>query len=98
MKYQASKNNRINYGFIGITTFDKNHWMFHENQNKWINHSDFTYISDGKGCCSHQRCKSVKAFKRKLKKCPKYIKFILVSKWIGYNVIGYNTAKNIKTI
>jgi len=48
-----------------------------------------------KGYSSHQSCKSVKAFRRKLKKAPKGVKFILVSKWEGYNVEGIGSEDYI---
>ena len=95
MKYQAKKKNRIKYRFIGITTIDKDPWWFNEKLNQWENQKNTNKNID----CdynSHQDCKSVKAFKRKLKKCPKGVEFILVNKWVGYDVYGKNTTKNGK--
>ena len=93
MKYQANKRSRINYGFIGITTRESG-WWYHESTKQWMNHNMPYYESDGKGFSSHQDCNSVRAFRRKLKKCPKGVKFILVNKWVGYDVTAYNTTKN----
>ena len=92
MKYEASKKSRINYGFCGITTF-VNGWWWHENDNKWINHNNPLYISQHNGYSSHQPCRSVKSFKRKLTQCPSGVEFILVSRWVGHCVYGKNTSK-----
>ena len=91
MKYQAIKSSRIKYGFMGITTFE-GEWRYHKDLHEWVNHDD-NYEWDGSGYSSHQPCKSVRAFRRKLKKCPKEVEFILVSRWIGHNIIGFNTKK-----
>lgn len=69
---------------------ENNYWWFDYGSNQWLN--DMTLLTK-KGFSSHQDCKSVKAFRRKLKKAPKGIKFILVSRWKGYDVIGYGNKK-----
>ena len=91
MKYKAQKNNRINYGFMGFTTFE-NGWWFHETRKEWVDHNDPAYVSEYNGYTSHQPCCSMKAFRRKLKKCPKGVEFILCSRWVGYDIIGKNTS------
>ena len=45
------------------------------------------------GCSSHQRCDSVRAFRRKLKKAPYGVTFILVNRCVGYDVHGVGTNK-----
>lgn len=83
LKYNAKNRSRINYGFLGFTTYEKG-WWFNHNTNKWeqnikASENNFGFI---------QHCKTVKAFRRKLKKAPKGVEFTLVSRWIGYNVEG----------
>jgi hypothetical protein len=87
LKYQARKRTRINYRFMGFTTFE-NGWWFNHNTNKW----DQNPKAGEKGYCSHQDCRTVKAFRRKLKYAPNGVKFILVSRWVGYDVIGFGCA------
>ena len=44
-------------------------------------------------CSSELGCNSIKSFRRKLCECSKYLpagtRFVLTSKWEGYDVIGY---------
>ena len=85
LKYKAQKRSRIKTRFMGFTTFEPN-WWFHYSTNQW------EFDSDTKGgCSSHQKCRSVKAFKRMLKNCPKGVEFILCSRYKGHTVIGYGT-------
>ncbi len=87
LKYEARKLKRMNYGFMGFTTFE-NGWWFNLNTKKWVqdHKSDKTVYS------SYQDCRTVKAFRRTLKYAPKGVKFILVSRWLGYNVTGKGFA------
>lgn len=88
LKYEARKRTRINYRFIGFTTFE-NGWWFNHNTNKWEQNPS----AGEKGYGSHQDCRTVKAFRRKLKYAPKGVEFILVSRWVGYNVTGFGCAQ-----
>lgn len=83
LKYKSSKGSRINYNFLGFTTFEKG-WWFNYNSNKWEINPEVGI----KGYSSHQPCKSVKSFRRKLKKAPYGVNFILVSRWKGCDVFG----------
>lgn len=88
IKYCANKHERINRGFIGITTFERSFW-FNENTKQWE-----TNPSPGEfGISTHQTCKSVRAFRRRLKSLPSGVKFILVSPYYGYDVWGYGNKK-----
>ena len=87
VKYEAKKRTRINYCFMGFTTFESG-WWFNYNTNKWEQNPK----AGEKGYSSHQECNSVKAFRRKLKKAPRGVEFILVSRWVGYNVTGFGCA------
>ena len=82
LRYEAEKHTRVNYCFVGMTTFSG--WWFNETLMQWEHtpkFGEYTYST-------HQPCRTVKAFKRKLKKAPKGVEFTLVSRWIGYNVAG----------
>jgi hypothetical protein len=87
LKYEAKKRTRINYRFTGYTTFE-NGWWYNHDLNKWelnLQHGTHNYGS-------HAGCRSVKAFRRKLKSAPKGVEFILVSRWFGNNVVGHGCA------
>jgi hypothetical protein len=82
LKYEAIKGQRINYMFCGITTFE-NGWWYNIDLKKWeLNPKHGLYNRS-----SHQPCRSLKAFKRKLKKLPKGVEFILASRFKNHNVI-----------
>lgn len=91
IKYEAPKRTRINYGFMGFTTFEDG-WWFSHNTNRWEQNPK----AGEKGYGSHQPCRTVKAFRRKLKDAPMGVEFILVSRWVGHNVTGFG-SKEFKT-
>ena len=82
LKYEAKKPYRFNYGFAWMTSID-NGWWFDEVLKKWSKNPDYKHELS-----SCQYCKTVKSFKRKLKKAPNGVRFILVSNWVGYDVEG----------
>jgi len=84
MRYEAPKRQRVFHTFIGMTNFDDYWWDGKE----WVlapNHAN--------NYSSHCNCNSLRAFRRRLKKAPKGVEFILVSRWKGYDIYGKNTAK-----
>ena len=81
IKFQKPKGQRIKNRFMGITSFQVEYWYNYESK-KWEHYEKST--KGGKS--SHQPCKSYKAFVRKLKKAPKGIEFILVSRFVGYDI------------
>ena len=87
MRYEAQKRSRIKHTFMGITTYESIWWWDDDNK-EWNNKTE-----EMKHFSSHCECNSVRAFRRRLKKCPKGIEFILVSRWKGYDVYGHNTTK-----
>lgn len=90
VKYNARKLGRINYKFMGFTTFEQG-WWYDKDLNSWTDNPDFQ-----KGnISSHQSCKSMKAFRRKLKRAPNGVEFVLVSRWIGHDIIGKGSSKAI---
>ena len=83
LKYEANKLARINYKFMGITTFERG-WWYDRDLNEWTNNPDFKRGN----ISSHQPCKSARAFRRKLKSAPNGVEFILVSRWYGRDITG----------
>jgi len=85
LKYEAKKQSRINYRFMGFTTFEEG-WVYNYDMNKWEkNPSNCNYGIN-------EPCRSVRAFRRKLKKAPKGVEFLLMSRWEGHDVIGFGCA------
>lgn len=66
-----------------------NYWYEYEVSDKWMLYDDIPEELSRSTCAP---CKSVKAFRRKLKKWSKYLpkgtKFILASKIVGNDVYG----------
>ena len=87
LKYEEQKGFRINYKFMGFSTHEQG-WWFSNNSNKWEKNPE----AGENGYSSHQDCKSMKAFRRKLKKAPKGVKFYLVSRWVGYGIDGVGSC------
>ena len=78
--FDKPKGQRLHKRFIWITNFDGLWWSYKHRQ--W--YQDTPPSGDYSTCC---RCRSLKAFKRHLRKHPEIRgKAILVSRFIGYNV------------
>jgi len=88
LKYQRHRGDRINHNFMGFTTFEL--YLFNLDLKIW------QHVDDLGNCnySSHEDCRTMKAFRRKLKKCPYGVRFMLSSRWKGYNIEGVGT-KNI---
>jgi len=81
MKFNQCKGNRLHKQFIWITTFS----------NLWWSYKADMWVKDPVDCVysSTKRCKSLKAFKRHLRKHPEIrSKALLVSKFKGYDIEG----------
>lgn len=85
LKYEARKKTRINYMFMGFTTFEQG-WRYDDDENRWEQNPDNCSYGN------YESCRSMRAFRRKLKKAPKGVEFILVSRWKGYDVTGFGCA------
>jgi hypothetical protein len=83
LKFDKPKRARIKHRFLGFTTFEVGWWFSHD-LNRWEPNPGL----GENGYSSNQTCRSVRAFRRKLKKAPKGIDFILVSMWQGFDVFG----------
>lgn len=87
LKYDKPKRLRIKSRFLGATSTDNVMIWFNKTLNRWENHDETEYDSKY-GYSSHAPCHSVRAFRRMLKKLPKTYKLRLVSRYVGYDVIG----------
>lgn len=87
IKYNKLKSQRINYNFINVICNNQEYWWSYK-QKRWDKPENI------QGEFSNSSCpvKTVKAFKRRLREwsqyMPKGTKFILVSRWAGYDVEG----------
>jgi hypothetical protein len=88
IRYESKKGSRINHTFLGMTTFEDYWWV--DSLKRWVKSID---IDRDLERSTHRNCNSVKAFKRMIKTAPNGIEFILVSRWVGYNVTGINKSK-----
>lgn len=89
LKYQRSKGSRIKSSrFRGVTTFDGYWWV--RKENKWIHNADPNCV--GARGSGYFRIRSVRAFRRNLRKWSKYlpkgVKFILISRYKNCDVTG----------
>jgi hypothetical protein len=78
LKYEANKRSRI-----------KNHFLFYVPL-EWQGILD-TYSGIKEKGISEVNCRSIRAFRRRLKQIPKGVEIILFSRYIGHNVIGYGS-------
>lgn len=91
LKYKAPKRSRIHYSFCGFTNFNAVGWWFNIDLNQWQQGYDYDHAQERS---SHQQCRSIRAFRRKLKKAPIGVEFRLSSRWRGFDVIGFGTNTN----
>ena len=74
----------MNNRFLWMESVD-NKWRWNADKKEWFyssaSNSNSTVFLD---------CKTLKAFKRRLKKTPPGIQFRLVSRFIGFDVLGVN--------
>lgn len=85
VKYTDRKNKRRNHDFIWIRTLEpsKNNLLYNKHTNEWV---PFPLVIES--------CKTVKSFRRKLKRFPFGVKFELVSPDPGVgSVIGTGTKR-----
>ncbi|MDD4781826.1 MAG: hypothetical protein PHT02_14650 [Tissierellia bacterium] len=91
LKYEANIPQRIKRYFMGYTTLNEE-WWYNLSLNKWENDKSPLY-----SYCTHAPCNSIKAFRRKLKKAPLGVEFVLVNRYSNHNVkgIGGGINKNL---
>jgi hypothetical protein len=88
LKFEEKKGNRIKSRFFGMSADQIGLW-FNVSKKNWscIDYKDICEYS------SDQTCRSVRAFRRRLKKAPFGVKFTLSSRWVDCDVYGYGTLK-----
>ena len=91
LKYTAQKRTRIKYNCMGMTTFE-NGWWYNTDLQAWFYNPEHGTSNFS----SHQPCRSVRAFRRKLKLAPKGVVFLLCSRWQKHEIYGKGQAKYTK--
>jgi len=82
MKFDKPRGQRLHKQFIWITNHD-NLWYV-DSEKRWMCHDEIPELVCYSTCCD---CRSIKAFKRHLRKHPEIRgKAILVSRFKGFNV------------
>lgn len=90
LRYEKQKGLRIKYGFRGFSTMEQGWWWSYARK-RW-EHVSVNDTYDG-NYSSHQPCKTIRAFKRKLKYAPAGVEFVLDSRWKGHLVYGKGKNK-----
>lgn len=90
MNFEKSKGSRLHRYFFGVyVPNDSRSWWC---DNQWMTVEEA--VKTGKAFSSFYMCKTLKAFKRHLRKHGiKGVKYILTSEYEGYNVIAYGRNK-----
>ncbi len=88
LKYEANISQRIKRYFMGYTTFNEG-WWYNLSLKKWENDKSPLY-----SYCTHAPCSSVKAFRRKLKKAPLGVEFVLTNRYLNHKVTGKGSNLN----
>ena len=70
--------------FLWMESVDSN-WRWNTGKKEW-----FYSSSSNSNSTVFLDCKTMKAFKRRLKKAPQGIQFRLVSRFIGFDILGVN--------
>lgn len=84
LRYEANKGQRIKYMFMGVCAWG--FWWLHKTR-KWVGLDEANSYKEDYG--SHAPCKSVRAFKRMLRKHPQIKgQAVLVSRYVGHSVHG----------
>lgn len=88
MKFEMDKPYRLHRYFLGVRV--NNHWWFHDSK-RWVpdNLVEIIHNTTGEGFSSHAPCKTLRAFRRMLRKHPNIRgRAELVSRYVGYNVFA----------
>lgn len=90
MRYEAAKGKRIKSRFMGVTNYSDYWWS--DDRQRWEQG-----YQGGYGGTNFDECRTVKAFKRRMKQWSKYlpagIEFHLISRWIGYSVYAHTRKR-----
>lgn len=86
LRHEAPKHARVNHSYLWYEPVGLTKWIFNIDLGKWEYDPDLSKRVHGYS--SAAPCRSAKAFRRKLKKCPRGVEFVLVSRWVGRDVYG----------
>ena len=89
LQFEAPKGKRVMSRMIGFES-ENGEWVWNLDSKEWVHLTKCETFEFN--CSSHRPCKSVRPFKRMLKKAPEGVSFILHSKYSGHNV--YGTGQN----
>lgn len=86
LRFEKPKGQRLHKRFVWISQFEG--FMWADKSRKWVRIENIPKIRlESYSSCAP--CKSVKAFRRHLKKHPEIKgKAVLVNRFVGYNVYG----------
>jgi len=93
LSYTMPKGKRTKKDKLGIFCTSKKLWYSFE-ANSW--QIGMKAEITEKGISTHQPCKSIRAFRRKLKQAPNGFTFCLISEQRGDEVYGIGTKSNSK--
>ena len=89
MKFKQCKGHRIkHYGFMGLSAIGDRGWYWYCDNGRWLTTSELNKAEQYHFASDYCDCKSLKAAIRKIKKAnvPKGTKFILESRFVGYDI------------
>lgn len=93
LKYQHCKGLRVKgHKFLGVDCKTQNYWWVEGNVQKWMHGDSIDPNNHPSYCTDMWPCRSVRAFRRRLKQWSKYMakgtQFTLVSRYVGHNIKG----------
>lgn len=81
LRFEAPKGKRLHRYFWAVTSLNGELWWCHQNHT-WVGYEEVFA-----GGSTHAPCKTLRAFKRMLRKHPKLVgNCVLVNKYKGYDV------------
>ena len=81
------------YRFCTVNFNEREYFWYNTKEKRWLKNNE-ALDSDSKYLKNCVTCRSVKAFNRFLETCPYGVKFRLVSRFIGHDIIGTGKNKN----
>ena len=90
LRYQAKKGSRVNSRFLHVKASAGSLIWYCDFGKRW-EHDTCDEID---WHSTTQKCNSIRAFRRKLKKAPYGVEFVLESKYVGFDVFGKGSNTN----
>lgn len=91
IKFKLRKGSRFKSQFRQMWELGLN-WYWDEKNKKWVKCDSDEFRNNIDWMSSDAPCKSIRAFRRKLKSAPKNLTFILDSRFVGCDVSGVGTG------